>query len=395
MCWPSPSAISDTPIISRKLSASIFTVGWRCTKSLSGAAANIITPTASTTAAIITGRWRDIPTAVITESSENTMSSRTICPTTAPNEARARVPARSASPSSPSWISRVLFAIRKRPPATRIRSRPENGWPSTWNSGAVRRMIHASAASSAMRVTIAPARPTRRARPCCCCGSLPARIEMKMMLSMPRTISSTVNVSRPSHASGLDIKLMVGSCRNVQCSMFNDHWTFVTLERNGKANLGPAESDARLHLCRPSCGAAEARGDQRIHRAQHVIGEEQADLVLRAPKCVVAALDVIAKHLVLERMVAPAPLEVGTHSARLIKLQRFPVLRGGRIGTNVGILPVGPPRQEPHRSIVGLGIALGHECRSGIGVVGAAFGEPLHLLVVLEDGVAPDRPERA
>ncbi len=35
-----------------------------------------------------------------------------------------------------------------------------------------------------------------RARPCCAAGSFPARIEMKMMLSMPRTISSTVSVTR-------------------------------------------------------------------------------------------------------------------------------------------------------------------------------------------------------
>src|SRR2546426_12495466 len=109
------------------------------------------------------------------------------------------------------------------------------------------------------------------------------------------------------------------------------HWTFATLERDGKANLGRAEADAGPHLCRTSCGGAEAGGDQGIHRAEHVIGEEQTDLVLRAPKRVVAALDVIAKHLVLERMVAPAPQEVRTHGACLIELQRFPVLRRGRI----------------------------------------------------------------
>jgi len=38
---------------------------------------------------------------------------------------------------------------------------------------------------------------------CWSAGSLPARIEMKMMLSMPRTISSTVSVSSATQASGL------------------------------------------------------------------------------------------------------------------------------------------------------------------------------------------------
>src|SRR6266705_6626972 len=212
MCCPRPSAIRETPISKRKLNANIFTVGCRCTKSLIGVAANIMTPTARTTAAIITARCLAMPTAVITESSENTISSRTICPTTAANAARTRVPATPDSPSRPSWISRVLLASRNRPPAIRIRSRPENGRPRTWNSGAVRRMIHASAASRAMRVTIAPANPTRRARACCAAGSLPARIEMKMMLSMPSTISSTVSVSRPSHTSGL-AKRVIGNVR--------------------------------------------------------------------------------------------------------------------------------------------------------------------------------------
>jgi len=39
-------------------------------------------PMEMTTAAIITGRWSTMPTAVITESSENTASSITICVTT-------------------------------------------------------------------------------------------------------------------------------------------------------------------------------------------------------------------------------------------------------------------------------------------------------------------------
>ncbi len=50
---------------------------------------------------------------------------------------------------------------------------------------------------------MASANPTWRARFCCPAGSLPARIEMKMTLSMPRTTSSTVSVTRAIQISGL------------------------------------------------------------------------------------------------------------------------------------------------------------------------------------------------
>ena len=53
-----------------------------------------------------------------------------------------------------------------------------------------------------MRVMSASMSPVCRAFACCSCGSLPARIEMKTMLSMPRMISSTVSVSKLTQASG-------------------------------------------------------------------------------------------------------------------------------------------------------------------------------------------------
>src|SRR6187402_2750658 len=124
MCWPVPSPISDTPMSSRKLSASIFTVGCFSTNSLTTLADTIVTATAMTTAAIITATCSAIPTAVITESSENTMSSSRIWVITPANEAARRPGACSSSPSSLRWISCVLFAMRNRPPTMRIRSRP-------------------------------------------------------------------------------------------------------------------------------------------------------------------------------------------------------------------------------------------------------------------------------
>ena len=78
-----------------------------------------------------------MPMAVITESSEKTMSSSMIWTITAANDAPgAARPA--ASPSSFSWISNVALASRNSPPPSRIRSRPEIAWPAHVNSGAVR-----------------------------------------------------------------------------------------------------------------------------------------------------------------------------------------------------------------------------------------------------------------
>src|ERR1700761_2735626 len=67
------------PTITRKASASTLIDGWRSTKSPIGLAANIITATAATTAAIITPTRSTMPTAVMTESSENTRSMTAIC----------------------------------------------------------------------------------------------------------------------------------------------------------------------------------------------------------------------------------------------------------------------------------------------------------------------------
>ena len=66
------------PIINKKLRAKILIVGWRSTKLLIAEADRIITTVEARTAAIITVRLSTIPTAVITESREKTMSSKRI-----------------------------------------------------------------------------------------------------------------------------------------------------------------------------------------------------------------------------------------------------------------------------------------------------------------------------
>ena len=78
------------PIMIRKPSASMTTVGLALMKLASGVAASSITTTATTTAITITGRCGVMPTAVMMLSTENTMSSTRICPITAPNDSRRR-----------------------------------------------------------------------------------------------------------------------------------------------------------------------------------------------------------------------------------------------------------------------------------------------------------------
>ena len=138
-----------------------------------------------------------MPTAVITESSENTMSMIAICTMTAAKPARTAAAAcsSSSSPSSEPWISCTLFHSRKRPPPMRMRSRPEMSLPDDGEQRLGQRMTHASESSSPMRVSIANARPSVRARWRCCSGSRPTSIEMKTMLSTPSTISSAVSVT--------------------------------------------------------------------------------------------------------------------------------------------------------------------------------------------------------
>src|SRR5437868_10882985 len=92
--------------------------------------------------------------------------------------------------------------MRNRPPAMRIRSRPEISWPSSVKSGAVRLASHASIARRATRMNMARKRPSLRAKSRRRASTFSTRIEMKMTLSIPRTSSSAVSVTKASHARG-------------------------------------------------------------------------------------------------------------------------------------------------------------------------------------------------
>ena len=84
----------------------------------------------------------------------------------------------------------------------RMISRPEISWLNTVNHGAVRRMIQVMENRSAMRDTMATARPAIRALACCRAGRRSAKMAIKMMLSMPSTISKAVRVTRAAQALG-------------------------------------------------------------------------------------------------------------------------------------------------------------------------------------------------
>jgi hypothetical protein len=88
----------------------------------------------------------------------------------------------------------VALPSKNRPPTIRIKSRPEISWERTVKSGSVRRMTQVIEKSSRMRMSMASPKPTRRASAGRFSGSLSVRIEIKMMLSMPSTISSAVRV---------------------------------------------------------------------------------------------------------------------------------------------------------------------------------------------------------
>ena len=141
-----------------------------------------------------------MPMAVMTESREKTISSSAIWMMMAPNEAVPRVSPWCSSPSSFSWISKVALIRRKRPPARRMRSRPEMVCDSMAKRGVVSVINHERDISKSNRVIMATANPTVRALDCSSGGSFPAKMEMKMMLSIPRTISRAVSVSRAIQA---------------------------------------------------------------------------------------------------------------------------------------------------------------------------------------------------
>ena len=206
---PRPSPISDTPISSRNDSASTLIVGCRLTNWLIGSAENIMMATARTTAATMIARSSAMPTAVITESSENTMSSSMICTMTAPNDGAARAELVSFVALEPLVnLERRLGEqeqaaadqdqVASRDPAAEHREQ-RRGQADDPGDREQQRDAHDHRGQQARCAARAAA---GRA------GSLPERIEMKMTLSTPSTISRNVSVtsaSRPADVKNASI----------------------------------------------------------------------------------------------------------------------------------------------------------------------------------------------
>src|SRR5450432_1931972 len=196
-------------------------------KSLITLAPNSMPTTAITIASIMMDSWRAIPTAVITESSENTMSRTKIWasitpklpppawprPTGAIADPSADGPSRWAAgeddddgsafsePRKSSWLD---LAIRKRPPPSRTRSRPENSCPSTVRTAVVIPMIQDRPNNSPRRITRARLSPMRRSRERRSTSMRSETMAMNTMLSIPRTISSAVKLVRPISPSAVN-----------------------------------------------------------------------------------------------------------------------------------------------------------------------------------------------
>src|SRR5882757_7082441 len=168
----------------------------------------IITTTDATMAAIITSICFERPTAVNTESKEKTISMMPICKMISQKLLSKPGLRFSSLPLSMSRISSGLLMIKKRPPPNKIRSRPEISLPSTVNSVALKVASHVIEYSSAMRVSIANANPRNRALRRRSRGSRSTRITRNMMLSMPRTISSTASVRNDSQTCGSESNSM-------------------------------------------------------------------------------------------------------------------------------------------------------------------------------------------
>jgi len=186
--------------MTRKLRASTFMLGCFSTKSPMNPAKPSIRIIERNIAMRMMGSWRARPTAVMTESSEKTTSMMAIWATII-TKARCLAPSsflvwpsRGSSDSRLPKISQVDLKIRKPPPMISTRSRPEMPWPATSMKGLVRPASQLSVSSSRMRVPRASTRPRRRPKVCCSLGSLPTRIDRKMTLSMPRTVSRIVSV---------------------------------------------------------------------------------------------------------------------------------------------------------------------------------------------------------
>src|SRR5688500_1115504 len=215
-----------------------------------------------------------MPTAVITESSENTASSTTICATVGQNAACTVVPTWRSWPSTRSWISVVALTSRNTPPAIRIRSRQEISKRQNESTGAVSDMTQEMLASRPSRISRASERPMMRARSRFSGGSLSARMAMKIRLSTPSTISSATRVRSPTQTVGSESHSMVTASGSVGAIRFEEQPLDLG-ELGAGGDLCPVDkSDQLLRATAP-----EPRLHRDHQRGAELQGDEAIDLV--------------------------------------------------------------------------------------------------------------------
>src|SRR6266545_111284 len=251
--WKSnPSAISATPISSRKASASILVVGCSAMKAPTGLAARYMTIIAMTTAAMISAKVE-----------------------------RLGVPLGACSPwpSISRWISCVDFAIRKAPPPIRIMSRQEMPIPNRLNSGAVRPISQVRPKSIITRNRKASDSPIWRARRASLGSQREVRSEMKTRLSMPSTISSTVSVASASQAFGSNSSAIISfqPIRQADGDHINRHrdqrpghpWAGFEIAENGNGR------QPRPGQHRRDVEAAQPDDTERMHELERHEGQHR------------------------------------------------------------------------------------------------------------------------
>src|SRR5690606_1013224 len=149
-----------------------------------------------------------------------------------------------------------------------MRSRPEISLPSTVTRVRSSRMIQVIVSSSRMRIAMARPRPMIRARCRRASCRRPTRIEMKMMLSTPRTISSAVSVASATHASGELIHSMRSLSVRSGCASYHDEWD------------GPARGDGPVQAA--ACTGKRLPGESVAVAGQCRLVSRELFLVARA-----------------------------------------------------------------------------------------------------------------
>src|SRR5712691_7764120 len=158
--------------------------------------------------------------------------------------------------------------MRKRPPPIKMRSRHESERSNRVTTGWVSRISQVRPPRMMTRKTNASIRPTWRARFALCWSRRDTRSEMKITLSMPRTISSTVNVTSAAHALGSVSRSSMNRIRSLSTSAAQKART-KEVEADGTQRGGNPRSRVEI--------AAKGRsGQDRPDAEEHDIHRSQA-----------------------------------------------------------------------------------------------------------------------